>query len=119
MGDRAVTTVLATQFFVFGPHKFTDLACMFRMRLYLVIRNLPLLRLFVYPHLYCQRSYIEIRELSKCVHGEINVLGSLGEPGARINHSDKATSVLSDFAYCDSWISTKYRTHRWSTPPTF
>lgn len=96
------TTVLATQFYIFGPHKFTDLACMLRMRLYLiVIIDLPVLRLFGYPHLYCQCTYIEICKLFKCILGEINVLGSFGAPGARVNHSDKDTFVLGAFAYCD------------------
>ena len=75
---------------------------MLRMRLSLVvIINLPVLRLLGYPHLYCQRSYLEIRKLSKCILGKINVLGSFGAPGAGVNNSHKDTFVLSGFAYCD------------------
>lgn len=69
---------------------------MLRMQPYLIVTiNLPVLRFCGNPHLYCQRSYIEIRKLFKCVLGEINVLGSFGAPGACVNNSDEDTFVLS------------------------
>jgi len=74
---------------------------MLRMWLYLiVIINIPVLRFLGYPHLYCQRAYVEIRKLFKCILGESNVLGSFGAPGARVNNSDKDTFHLSDIAHC-------------------
>ena len=95
-------TFLTARFYVFGPHKFTDLACMLRMRLYpMVMINLPVLRRFGYPHLYCQGSYVEICKLSKCTLGEIYVFGSFGASGACVNNSYKDAFVLGAFAYYD------------------
>ena len=101
MGDRAVPTrFLTARFYVFGPHKFTDLACMLRMRLYpMDIINLPVLRWIGYSHLYGQGSHVEIRKLSERALGEIDMLGSFGASGACVNNSDKDTFVLGGFAY--------------------
>ena len=67
----------------------------------MVVISLPVVRRIGHPHLYCQGSYVEIRKLSKCTLGEIDVLGSFRASGACVNNSDKDAFVLGAFAYYD------------------